>query len=106
MRFLDDIYTRTLAAVEDAIPLPEDWMTSHTYEATTARALLVHFLEAQGFTRRLTCHYTGLAKSSVKQHINGYHARLKRDHTLRIMAAAIERELKEPEQEGEKKCPV
>ena len=70
--------------------LPNDWLQRKTYEATIAKALLIHQLEAQGFTRGLICHYSQLKKSTVKQHINTYTDRLKTDRLLRILNAQMD----------------
>ena len=89
MRLFDDIYKNTVEVIEDSLPLPEDWLHSNTYEATIARVLLIRMLELQGFSRRFIEHYTGLSKSVIKKHINGYNDRLKSDRTMRIIAASV-----------------
>jgi hypothetical protein len=95
MTYFERIYNRTREAVEEIVPdLPNEWMQRKTYEATIAKAILIIHLELQGFTRRLICHYTGLGKSTVKQHINTYNARLETDRLLRILTAHVGNKLK------------
>lgn len=89
MTYFEQLYNKTVEAVESALPLPDNWLHSNTYEATIARVLLIRMLELQGLSRRFIEHYTGLSKSVIKKHINGYNDRLKSDRTMRIIAASV-----------------
>ena len=89
MKLFEDVYRNTLEVIEDTLPLQENWLHSNTYEATIARVLLIRMLELQGLSRRFIEHYTGLSKSVIKKHINGYNDRLKSDRTMRIIAASV-----------------
>ena len=92
--YFDRIYEKVRCAVEDNVPdLPENWLKCKSYESTLAKALLVHYLEREGFSRRMIVYYTGLKKSTVKQHINGFADRVKTDRLLRILEYEARKEL-------------
>ena len=92
--YFDRIYEKVRCAVEDNVPdLPENWLKCKSYESTLAKALLVHYLEREGFSRRMIVYYTGLQKSTVKQHINGYNERVKTDRLLRLLERELQKTL-------------
>ena len=98
MNYFEEQYQQVKEAVEAVVPdLPENWLHCKSYESTLARAVLIRHLELKGFSRRMTIFYTTLAKSTVKQHLNGYNERVKTDKLLRILTAHVGNKLKASE---------
>lgn len=93
MRIVDEIYCKVVLAVTEEIELPDDWITSKKEICTDARSILIHCLYVNGLTRSQIESKTGLSKTAIRQHINGYRQRCSNNNMMNLHAVHIWRKL-------------
>lgn len=93
MSVFEEIYMDCMNAVQEEMQLPDGWIQSRTETCTDARCILIQCLLRKGMSRDYICRRTGIAKSSVKSHANGFSARIASRQMMKMAWARIGREL-------------